>query len=85
MDLDALTGELPAWQARTLEAVLSGQRIAPVAMGRANGRSTADRLGIKGAVALSGHIHVLARDGLWCVTGSERQVMTLGPLWEKIR
>lgn len=36
-------------------------------------------------LAVSGHVHVISGDGMWCVTGDHEQLRTLGPLWRKIR
>jgi hypothetical protein len=74
-------GDLPAWQQEMARHVLSSERFeVQVNTGRRNGRTLAQRYAIEGAVALGGHVHLAARDGLWCITPS-----ALGPLWEKIR
>jgi hypothetical protein len=86
VDIDGLLRDLPPWQARFMDAMLSGDlsRV-QVPSGRANGHRTAQRLGLLGSVLMTGHIHVAGRDGLWCVTGDPRQVGDIGPLWEKLR
>lgn len=53
--------------------------------GRRNGRATMQRWALHQNLVLSGHVHVVGQDGLWCVTGDLEQLRTLGPLWCKIR
>lgn len=71
---------LSPWQQQMLDAVLSGQPLRYVPAGRASGRMIAQRYAIAGAVAMSGHLHLVARDGLWCVTATD-----IGMLWERLR
>jgi len=80
--------EIPEWQKRYLNAILDGHppRCGSFALaGRSAGRALADRYWILSALRREGHTHVYARDGLWCVTGSDRQLATFGPLWERLR
>lgn len=53
--------------------------------GRRNGRATMQRWTLHRDLVLSGHVHVVSQDGLWCVTGDLEQLRTFGPLWRKIR
>ena len=53
--------------------------------GRSSGKMLAQRLAIRQQVLLGGHMHVAAPDGLWCITADPRQMLSIGPLWEKIR
>lgn len=76
---------LPEWQKRYVDAVLSGEyQDVSMSVGRSGGRRWAHRYALWGALALGGHVHVLARDGMWCVTGTGEQLATFGPLWEKL-
>jgi hypothetical protein len=82
--------ELTPWQKRILAGFLDPSaagvpwREVTVSRGRSAGRAAADRYALRGALALGGHVHVCARDGLWCVTGTGEQLATFGPLWERL-
>ncbi len=75
------------WQQQAVERWLAGKPDASVTMpsGRSGGKVSAQRYAIRATLARDGHIHVGAKDGLWCVTGTGMQLVTFGPLWEKIR
>ena len=83
-DIASLLPDMTPWQKRVAEAFLSGEyRSVTVAIGRANGRRAADRIALAAAVAMSGHVHVCGRDGLWCVTDGAKSLGSL--LWERVR
>ena len=48
--------------------------------GKKGGKSLAHRTRILAAAADGQHVHVGAKDGLWCVRATG-----IGPLWRKIR
>lgn len=85
--MTSLLPDLPEWQQRWIDLMLSGQPVHwQASFGRSSGRHHADRTALLGALALGdGHVHVAARDGLWCVTGTGDQLATYGPLWERLR
>ena len=76
--------EPTAWQLDLLDRLLAlppGARLTPdIAVGRRNGKALADRFAINAACAFGLHVHVVGRDGLWCVNGTD-----IGPLWERLR
>jgi hypothetical protein len=77
---DALGKVATRWQQSVLDAFARADRSFTVQqLGRASGRATAQRLAIAAALALGGHVHVAAHDGLWCVRPT-----ALGALWEQL-
>jgi hypothetical protein len=78
---DAIGKSLSRWQQHVLDAFMrSSSSTAAVLGGRIGGRSTAQLLAIGAALARDEHVHVAARDGLWCV-----QLTSLGAVWLRLR
>jgi hypothetical protein len=78
--VDALGKSLTRWQQHMLDAFArADQSFTVQQLGRRSGRAAAHRLAIAAALALGGHVHVEAHDGLWCVRST-----ALGALWEQL-
>lgn len=83
--LAALLPDIPDWQKLFIDDMLAGRvRYGAIMYGRSGGRMQAHRYALVSQLIAAGHAHVAARDGLWCVTGDRRQLLSLGPLWERL-